>query len=156
VNLGEQTTGYHVQAEYPIWGEEGDDILYGDDMGSQNEGHDTLYAGSGVDVLYGGAGDDHLYAIEDDSDQDLLYGGDGDDTLFGGTGRDILMGERQSARYACFVVCGSVVSWRGSSDYRPQTTKAAPAAALSSVFCPPLPIAPMPLENVTHEVRISV
>jgi len=49
----------------------GDDTLYGD------EGDDILYGQGGNDTLYGGEGDDHL------------YGGPGNDTLIGGAGDDI-------------------------------------------------------------------
>ena len=45
-----------------IPGVEGDDVLYGDDIGlsAAQNGDDWLYGGGGSDRLYGGAGDDHL------------------------------------------------------------------------------------------------
>ncbi|UKA05070.1 retention module-containing protein [Photobacterium damselae subsp. damselae] len=53
-----------------IFGDDGDDILYGQSKG------DTLVGGQGNDFLSGGAGDDILVA---DQGNDILVGGKGDD-----------------------------------------------------------------------------
>ncbi|KAB1504786.1 calcium-binding protein, partial [Photobacterium damselae subsp. damselae] len=53
-----------------IFGDDGDDILYGQSKG------DTLVGGQGNDILNGGSGDDILVA---DQGNDILVGGKGDD-----------------------------------------------------------------------------
>lgn len=64
-----------------LYGESGNDIIYGSSVASTYEyDHDTLYGGAGDDKLYGYYGDD------------LLKGGSGNDTLDGGFGNDILYG----------------------------------------------------------------
>ncbi|UJZ96626.1 Ig-like domain-containing protein [Photobacterium damselae subsp. damselae] len=55
-----------------IFGDDGDDILYGQSKG------DTLVGGQGDDFLSGGAGDDILVA---DQGNDILVGGKGDDVF---------------------------------------------------------------------------
>ncbi|WP_176715269.1 Ig-like domain-containing protein, partial [Photobacterium damselae] len=55
-----------------IFGDDGDDILYGQSKG------DTLVGGQGNDILNGGSGDDILVA---DQGNDILVGGKGDDVF---------------------------------------------------------------------------
>ena len=96
----------------PIWGGEGDDILYGgtgtdvilggpgDDQifGYQGgrvglnvliggAGNDIIRGGSDLDLIDGGGDDDTIYGAQDD---DILYGGLGRDTIFGGAGDDTI------------------------------------------------------------------
>ena len=66
-----------------VYGLDGEDTLYGAQLGDQ------LYGGDDKDTLYGLAGDDQLYGGEG---IDTLEGGDGNDTLIGGVGDDILKG----------------------------------------------------------------
>jgi Ca2+-binding RTX toxin-like protein len=64
-------------------GEQGDDILAGNDLGnllSGGQGNDFATGMGGVDLIFGDAGDD------------LLFGGLGNDQLFGGDGFDWLLG----------------------------------------------------------------
>ena len=67
----------------PINGDDGDDILIGDD------GNDKINGGDGDDLLSGADGDDRLNGGDGD---DTLFGGEGDDRLIGGDGSDFLSG----------------------------------------------------------------
>ena len=85
-----------------ITGTEGNDFLYGDQIGLAATakkgggvtddtilglgGDDFISGGGGRDTLYGGAGEDDIYG------GDRLFGEDGRDKLFGGAGKDKLDG----------------------------------------------------------------
>lgn len=66
-----------------LWGEGGDDTLYGDDD------RNMYWGGTGNDSMYGEGNDDLLEGMEGD---DLLIGGAGSDYLQGQEGADILEG----------------------------------------------------------------
>ena len=70
-----------------LLGGAGDDVLFGDDVGTS--GNDKLDGESGNDILYGGDGDDELTG---GSGNDILEGGDGNDFLLGGIDDDLLTG----------------------------------------------------------------
>ncbi|MEO9750868.1 MAG: calcium-binding protein, partial [Marinobacter sp.] len=72
-----------------VYGNQGDDILYGDDPGTNKGAADTLYGGQGNDLVYGNQGDDDLYGNLGD---DTLYGGDGLDIVYGNQGNDLVVG----------------------------------------------------------------
>jgi hypothetical protein len=65
-------------------GEQGDDVLLGDDAAN-----DTLWGGIGNDTIDGQALNDRLMG---DSGNDRIFGGTGLDTIFGGAGRDVMTG----------------------------------------------------------------
>ena len=93
-----------------ILGGEGDNELWGDNLGEQNltrGGNDIMTAGAGNDKFYGGGGGDNITAgagvdfafggfgddtIDGGDGDDRLYGGDGNDTLTGGNGNDLIAG----------------------------------------------------------------
>ncbi len=52
---------------------DGEDLVYGDDVGGLLKGKDTIYGEGGDDTIYGG-----LYA-------DTIYGGEGNDLIYGDT-----------------------------------------------------------------------
>jgi hypothetical protein len=72
--------GNMIQGDH-LFGEEGDDILLGQD------GFDTLFGGVGDDKLFGGTGFDELVG---GAGNDWLFGGEGIDKLWGGDGDDVL------------------------------------------------------------------
>ena len=72
-----------------IRGHEGDDQLYGGDIGGTGGGNDLLVGGPGNDTLFGGANHDRLIG---GLDNDELHGGGGDDVLRGGEGLDEVHG----------------------------------------------------------------
>lgn len=103
----------------PIFGEYGNETIYGDANGGLidggagsdlifgsnksdtligGDGQDTLFGGDGSDYLYGGFGNDSLSGgngsdtLYGDAGNDTLSGGDGSDRLYGGTGNDVLYG----------------------------------------------------------------
>ncbi len=84
-----------------MYGQEGDDLLGGDE-GNDNifgeSGNDLLLGNDGNDYLYGGLGDDGMLGLDGndrifgESGNDVAIGGAGNDKLYGGTGRDLLIG----------------------------------------------------------------
>ncbi|QOZ75368.1 hypothetical protein XH83_07890 [Bradyrhizobium sp. CCBAU 53351] len=75
----------------------GDDVLYGDEVGSDTVGgNDVLLGGGGNDVLYGGGGSDYLDGwlgndfISGGDGKDYILANDGDDIIIGGKGDDII------------------------------------------------------------------
>lgn len=66
-----------------VFGDSGDDLIYGGDDA------DTLLGHSGEDTLYGGMDNDLLF---DGAGNDIVYGGHGDDTMRGGSGEDEMYG----------------------------------------------------------------
>ncbi|MBN8866644.1 MAG: hypothetical protein J0H98_03730 [Solirubrobacterales bacterium] len=73
----------------PIYGTDGNDILYG------GRGTDRIYGRLGDDLLYGGIEDDEMYGNDGN---DYLLGGFGADTMEGGPGDDILQGDATGDR----------------------------------------------------------
>lgn len=113
VNGEEETPDEEVDeipTNYAMSGENGDDILIGqdgndslnggrnDDILAGRQGNDTLLGGVGDDNLFGGFGNDSLLGeagndvLRGGNDSDTLEGGDGDDILMGGSGKDVLVG----------------------------------------------------------------
>jgi|GEM_PF-3414144 len=106
----EETPDDEIPTNYSMLGENGDDILIGQDGtdsldGGNNEDHifgrqgnDTLVGGFGDDYLFGGINDDSLLGgagadvLRGGNDLDTLNGEDGDDILIGGSGQDVLVG----------------------------------------------------------------
>lgn len=94
-------TGFQTDA----LGEQGDDTIYGDDLGNFISGglnNDSIFGGLGDDRLFGDAGNDY---IRGEAGNDHIYGGDGSDelegrtgsdTIFGGNGSDVLVGDEES------------------------------------------------------------
>jgi Ca2+-binding RTX toxin-like protein len=75
-----------------ISGEEGNDIIFGDDGANGTTGVvDTISGGKGADLLAGDGGDDTIFGGDD---PDVLIGGLGGDTLSGGKGSDIVFGDK--------------------------------------------------------------
>ena len=90
---------YHNAGYYIIGGDggqtinggNGDDVIYGDNLGhhdgngdwveAQNGGNDKIYAGAGDDYVVGGDGDD---LIDGGDGQNVIYGGRGNDTIIAG------------------------------------------------------------------------
>ncbi len=98
-----------------LWGQGGDDTLYGGDSGDLlggNDGDDTLYGGNGNDSLYGGAGADVMNGEAGDDTLFVFSGSQaepfspGDDQIDGGDGIDTLsfnptfIGDQQGAAFA--------------------------------------------------------
>ncbi|MES2675673.1 MAG: hypothetical protein V4660_15640 [Pseudomonadota bacterium] len=104
-----------------LFGDEGDDVIYGGIMSDELiggvgddtlfglDGHDILDGSEGIDHLRGGTGNDTLIGGDNNDvlqgngvtlhaaqknlpDNDTLYGGDGNDELYGGEGKDYLDG----------------------------------------------------------------
>ncbi len=74
-----------------IYGEEGDDLIFGDSGNeTDNDQGDTIEGGIGNDIIDGNGGND---TIEGGIDNDIIYGGSGDDTIDGGAGNDSLYGD---------------------------------------------------------------
>lgn len=76
-----------------VFGEGGDDEIFGHDPGALIDGgggNDYLEGGEKGDHLYGGTGEDHMYGK---GGKDTLRGGSDDDYLNGGADEDILEGE---------------------------------------------------------------
>jgi len=63
-------------------GEQGDDVLYG------NDNANFLSGGPGYDAIYGYGGNDKLFG---DAGNDYIDGGSGADTIFGGDGKDYII-----------------------------------------------------------------
>lgn len=87
-----------------LYGEEGNDVLYGaggDDLLDGGAGHDWASGAHGSDTITGGAGNDWLAgdhgddAVRGDADNDHLLGGAGSDFLQGGDGDDRLYGDAE-------------------------------------------------------------
>ncbi|MCK1331317.1 hypothetical protein IVB57_23620 [Bradyrhizobium sp. CW9] len=75
----------------------GNDVLYGDEVGSDTVGgNDVLLGGFGNDVLYGGGGSDYIDGwigsdfISGGDGKDYILANDGDDIVIGGKGDDII------------------------------------------------------------------
>ncbi|MGT2440863.1 calcium-binding protein [Bradyrhizobium betae] len=75
----------------------GNDILYGDEVGSDTVGgNDVLLGGYGNDILYGGGGSDYIDGwigsdfISGGDGKDYILANDGDDIVIGGKGDDII------------------------------------------------------------------
>jgi len=92
-----------------IWGNEGNDILHGEngeDGINGWGGNDIIEGGDGADNLWGWTGNDRLFAgteadlntvfnsddVEAGNDRDWLSGMEGDDLLIGSTGQNLLSG----------------------------------------------------------------
>ena len=90
-NNGNDTL-YGQGGDDTLYGGDGNDILHGEDGNDKlkgGNGRDTLYGGNGNDKLKGGNGNDILYGGDGN---DTLRGNNGDDELYGGCGRDLLIG----------------------------------------------------------------
>lgn len=72
-----------------VFGNAGNDKMFGDTPGGVAPGGDNMDGGDGNDQLFGLDGDDTLTG---GAGQDRLIGGNGNDTLTGGAGHDILEG----------------------------------------------------------------
>ena len=73
-----------------LYGDEGDDTIYGDTPGAQSVagatgGFDYMYGGPDTDYLWGEGGNDQIYG---ESGVDFLFGGNGDDSLFANDGEE--------------------------------------------------------------------
>ena len=86
---------------------DGNDQLFGDEVGGSGSGNDTINGNGGTDTIEGDAGDDNISgdagndivkgeagadSLTGGDNNDELYGGDGDDSLGGGKGRDYIIG----------------------------------------------------------------
>ncbi len=84
-----------------IYGEEGDDLIFGDNgveqpNGTDNGQGDTIEGGIGNDIIDGNGGND---TISGGIDNDIIYGGSGNDTIDGGAGNDSLYGDNGIRNY---------------------------------------------------------
>ncbi|MCA1522853.1 hypothetical protein I6F14_33510, partial [Bradyrhizobium sp. IC3069] len=75
----------------------GNDVLYGDEVGSDSVGdNDVILGGGGNDILYGGGGSDYLDGwigsdfISGGDGKDYILANDGDDIVIGGKGDDLI------------------------------------------------------------------
>jgi serralysin len=115
-----QITGFIENArggngEDSLYGNEGNNIIYGDklatgagmgDVIQSYAGNDTLYGGAGMDSMQGGDGNDILYG---GVGADLVNGDDGGDTLVGGAGADELNGGFDLGDTASFATSAAAV-----------------------------------------------
>ena len=72
-----------------MYGEAGNDVMYGSNDNTAPNLGDKMHGGSGNDSLYGNSGNDTLCGWDND---DYLQGDAGDDTLVGGSGTDSMVG----------------------------------------------------------------
>ena len=73
-----------------LWGEGGNDVIYGGkDAESDPGNNDLIYGYVGNDTIYAGNGADFVYG---NADNDLIYSGNQNDTVVGGTGEDYIWG----------------------------------------------------------------
>jgi Ca2+-binding RTX toxin-like protein len=102
-----------------IYGENGSDVIFGDDGKNnvdllENEvlsgGNDVIDGGADNDFIDGDAGDDRIMG---GSGEDILYGGQGNDTLEGGAGNDIVFGDDGWAGYNAGALSASA-NWFGT------------------------------------------
>ncbi len=70
---------WDVEEGYVVWGRDGNDTIYADDL------DDLLYGGNGRDEFRGWDGNDTIYGGQQG---DYISAGDGDDDVFGGLGND--------------------------------------------------------------------
>jgi 2',3'-cyclic-nucleotide 2'-phosphodiesterase (5'-nucleotidase family) len=87
--LGGSGSGETPEFEDELMGGDGNDVLRGDAIRSQDGGDDLIEGGAGDDKLSGFGGDDQILGGAGD---DELSGGAGDDLLDGGTGNDVVYG----------------------------------------------------------------
>ena len=83
---------YGMELGDTLEGGQGDDSLFGqggNDLLNGGLGDDTLFGGQGVDVISGGQGQDLLYG---DTGDDQLHGEEGNDTVYAGAGNDTIDG----------------------------------------------------------------
>ena len=80
---GDDTINNTLVRETTIYGQDGDDVIYGGWVA------DRIFGGNGDDTINGRNGDDY---ITGGSGDDLLIGSTGDDTVYGGNGNDVLHG----------------------------------------------------------------
>ncbi len=94
-----------------LWGGNGNDFIYGDDVANDLRGargndtligyggHDNLEGNRGNDLIYGGQGNDDILGnqgldrLRGEEGADTIWGGDGNDRLYGDSGNDTLYGE---------------------------------------------------------------
>jgi Ca2+-binding RTX toxin-like protein len=102
-----------------IYGENGSDVIFGDDGKNnvdllENEvlsgGNDVIDGGADNDFIDGDTGDDRIMG---GSGEDILYGGQGNDTLEGGAGNDIVFGDDGWAGYNAGALSASA-NWFGT------------------------------------------
>jgi len=84
ISGGSATSAAREWGNDPLYGTEGNDIIYG------GRGTDKIYGDEGDDLLYGGIEDDLIYGQEGN---DYLLGGFGSDDLYGGPGNDVVQGD---------------------------------------------------------------